>query len=44
MPDWSNLKEPNPNYPAASSALTLKYDPVYGRHVVANRDIEVGKF
>ena len=23
--------------------LTVKYDPLFGRHVVANRDIEVGE-
>ena len=41
MPEWSHLKEPNPYYPSCTSALTIKYDPAFGRHVVANRDIEV---
>ena len=44
MPEWSHLKEPNPYYPSCTSALTIKYDPAFGRHVVANRDIEVSSF
>ena len=43
-PEWSHLKEPNPYYPSCTSALTIKYDPAFGRHVVANRDIEVTSF
>jgi len=43
MPAWSIVKDPHPNYPSASSAVTIKYDPNVGRHIVANRDIEVGE-
>ena len=43
LPAWSLVKQPHPTYPSASAALTVKYDSVYGRHVVANRDIEVGE-
>ena len=42
VPEWAKLKTPHPQYPSASSALTVKYDPLFGRHVVANRKIEVG--
>ena len=30
-------------YPSASAAISIKFDPLFGRHVVANRDIEVGE-
>jgi len=43
MPEWSLLKDPHPNYPAASSSIAIKYTPQYGRHVVASKDIEVGE-
>ena len=80
LPEWANIKDPHPNYPSASSAITVKvtchtvikfilivliiklkiyldyswkknlltffscqYDPLFGRHVVANRTIEVGE-
>lgn len=43
VPEWAKLKDPHPNYPSASSAITIKYDPLFGRHVVANRTIELVK-
>ena len=43
MPEWSQIKDPHKTYPAATSAITIKFDPQFGRHVVANRDIEVGE-
>ena len=42
-PPWSLVKEPHETYPAASSAISMKYDPLFGRHMVANRDIAVGE-
>lgn len=43
LPPWLYLKTPHKNYPAASEAITIKYDNNVGRHVVANRDVEVGE-
>lgn len=37
------LAEPNPSYPAFSSAVKLAYSEKYGRHMVAARDIKTGK-
>ena len=43
LPEWAKLTDPHPQYSSASSAITVKYDPLFGRHVVANRKIEVGE-
>lgn len=43
LPEYLTLKDPNPKYPSASSGVTVKYDPAFGRHVVATRDIEAGE-
>ena len=42
-PEWSVIKDPHPKYPAASSAVSIQYDPTYGRQVVATRDIKAGE-
>ena len=41
--EWTKLKEPHPKYPSASSAISVKFDPAVGRHVVATRNIEAGE-
>lgn len=42
-PDPPTLEEPNAKYPAFSSAVALEYDDMYGRHMVATRDIDTGE-
>ena len=43
VPAWSVIKDPHPKYPAASSAVSIRFDPTYGRNVVATRDIQAGE-
>ena len=43
LPEWSQIKDPHKKYRSASAAISIKFDPIFGRHVVANRDIEVGE-
>ena len=43
VPEWTVIKDPHPKYPAASSGVSIRYDPAYGRNVVATRDIQAGE-
>ncbi len=43
LPKWAKIKELHEKIPCASSAVTVAYDDVFGRHIVADRQIEVGE-
>merc|ERR1719264_1942221 len=43
LPPWFELKDPHPKYPAASSAISIRLSPAFGRQVVATRPIPAGE-
>lgn len=42
--EFFKVKSRNIEAPCASDALEIKYNDIYGRHVVATRDISIGEF
>lgn len=38
-----SIKRPNPVMPCADAAINLMVDPEHGRHLIANRSIEIGE-